>query len=322
VIVAALLAAAAPAAAACDLRHAEPTTARTVGAHPDAWIGRCVRLEGLTVGRTFYDDIGGMYRATATDRDDRLNEGWLGMYFEEARADIKTPLRATVAGIVHDCERDDEAAQAAAGPDVLVMMVGYCHYHPGLVLLNAVTARRQPVRLVRQIGDKARRDYGGLLTVAEAGPAPEGVPVLVGAFAKAFAANDLAALDRLVDSYDTNRPEGEKALVRWRASLFGDKGAFRNLRAAGLKDLTFLKAREAKGESGWVSDPTWFACFCTASGCRGRWPISASDTQAEAKRPYMCLRVYHEPTEERPLALGLGLLPNSRKEPPAPSLPR
>ena len=159
-LLAALLAAATP--EACTLRNAQPATVREIAAAPDKWFDRCVRLEGFTMGRIFYQDAAGTYRYRASDEEDRPNDGWIGLYVRQGRANRRRALRASVAGIVSSCARDYAKAKARAGPDELVMPIGYCHYDGGLVLGEAVLRHGAKVSLRRLTGSKARLAVGDL----------------------------------------------------------------------------------------------------------------------------------------------------------------
>ncbi|MBV9931420.1 MAG: hypothetical protein JO013_10815 [Alphaproteobacteria bacterium] len=277
-----------------------------------------MRLDGYVFGSTFADDVGGRYRMTASDALDRPNEGWVGLYFGKGTHRPSATVAASIVGVVHACERDYAEAAAQAGPDQLIVQYGYCHYHGGLVLLNAERRGHARVRLVRQAGDRARRAFGDLLTTADAGPPPPPVRALLARFATAFAAGDATAVDQLVDGYDENHPERGAALERWRAFLVGRSGPFAKLRRASAKEAIFFEARATKRQRETGESPAWFACFCTAYDCEGRWPISASDTQIEQQRPYLCLRAFREPTVERTLRLGIGIRPSGRIEPRQP----
>jgi hypothetical protein len=315
-LVAALLVAAAAAAPACDAERATPVTVSQMARAPERWLGRCVRVSGIVSGNIFYDDVEGVYRAEATDADTRANEGWLGLYASPPEPERRGPFRASVAGIVHDCTLDYEKAVADSNPDDLIMPTGYCHYRGGLVLVDARVRYDRPIRLSRQSSDAARRRFGDLLTVREAGPVPEPAKRLVDQFVAAFEAQDRAGLAALVSAYDGQEPAGP-GLDRWQSFLAGDTGPFRSLRAhRRIAEPVFFRERlSAADEIDPPVDPHWFACFCTASGCADRWPISSVDTQAELSRPYLCLRAYRDTTAERSWSLGVGLKPSGRDEP-------
>jgi hypothetical protein len=313
VLIAALLAIT-PAAPVCDFARAEPTTVRKMAAVPEKWLGRCVRLEGFTIGNTFYQDVAATYRYDATDRESRPNGGWLGVYFRRSGLRFhRRPMRVAIAGVVHDCATDYEAAEATAGPGVLLMVVGYCHYRAGLVLHDAEVRRRGPALLVRQVGDAARRQFGDLFTVAEAGPPPAPAQALFARVEAALESGDEAAIQRLIEPYDAAEPAAAAARSRYRKLVKQAYSPFRRLLSERRSPVLFT-TQQWKGE-GDPDERHWFACWCTAASCDGRWPISASDTQAESVRPYACLRASRGSTETHDWELSIGTRPTGRAEP-------
>src|SRR5687768_16721562 len=107
----ALALAAVPAPQPCTFETAIPADVREIARNPEKWFDRCVRLDGFVASPYFYEDVAGFYRSDAADARDRPNEGWLGLYFP-GRGNWGQPLRrASVAGVVGDCQRSYEAAE-------------------------------------------------------------------------------------------------------------------------------------------------------------------------------------------------------------------
>lgn len=292
-LLAASLSAAPP---ACTLRSAEPATVRELAAAPEKWLGRCVRLEGFTTGYTFYQDVAGTYRYDASDRDRRPNDGWLGLYFRQGRDHRRGMRRATVAGIVHDCERDYESAAATAGPNEIIMPVGYCHYRGGLILLDATVRHGDLFAPFRATGERARLDYGDLRTVDEAGSPPEPVVRLVRLFAAAVRSGDSGRAAALAQSYNRNVGEDPASRARWHDFLIGG-GPFAFLRKSRREEAVWFHTRLSLYDVKYREPGTWFACFCATSDCERSWPISARDAAADADPAYSCVRVYRQPGE-------------------------
>lgn len=277
----------------CTLKNAEPTTVREITAAPRKWLGRCVGLKGYSTGNTFYQDIAGSYRHDAADKEDRPNDGWLGLDFHEKRAYRRRPLRARVAGRVHDCRADSAAAEATLGPNEIVFMTGYCHYHGGLLLRDATIVHGEPTVPPRQVGERARVEFGDLLTVEEAGPPPEEPVGLVRRFVAAVRAEDGASAAALAGSYNRNIREGPAGAGRWRLFLTSG-GPFAFLRTGLERKPTYFRARMSRHDALNGSAPHWFACFCTTADCGGKWPISVKDAAADADPAYACVRLYRD----------------------------
>lgn len=308
-LLAALLAAATP--PACTLESAQPTTVREVATAPDTWVGRCVRLEGFTTGSTFYQDVGGTYRFKASDKEDRPNDGWLGLYFLQKGAYRRKPLEASVAGVVDTCSRQWDELQAQAGPNDLVMLTGYCHYHLGLILLDVTVRHGTSISVPRLTGEASRRRFGDLLTVEEAGSPPAEPLGLLRRFVAAVRAGDAIAAASLADGYNDNILKDPKSRALWGKFLVSD-GPFAFLRKAPGREPVFLRERQSRKDDGRGTQPDWFACFCTTPDCAKSWPIAAKDAAAEADPAYACVRLYRDFTEGKPWQVGIDLAKTRR----------
>jgi len=294
VILAAALALSSPAAEpACTLGTAIPASVREMRRAPEHWLGRCVRLEGYVRWNTFYADVAGAYAASATDREDRINDGWLGLYPGRGIPLSRDLRRGTVYGLLHDCARDYQAATAGADPDTWVMSIGYCHYQGGLVLLPAAFRVAGPARFERQMGEAARIRFGDLTPAGPDRPVPEAVDRLVDRFLAMIRAGDGEGLRRLAHPWSEPEPDtraGNHAFTAW---LLGEgESPMRALRAAIVPQRAWFqeaapRAAAARGETG-----DWHACFCRDPDCAGRWPIGAIDALAAPSRPYLCVRAY------------------------------
>lgn len=284
---AALFATAAP---TCTTPVAVRTTVEEIAAAPEKWFDRCVRLDGYVSGYHFYSDARGYYRSHAADRDDHLNDGWLGLYFAD-RGELRKPAgRISLVGVVNDCERSYKAATAAAGPNTLIMMSGYCHYQGGLTLNHVRVISRSSDYIERQTGEAARRAFGDLELPDAAHPPPKEAQVLVAQFEDAFAANDKGKLLSIAGPYFSN-VETASEKRDYEALVSGARGPLQSFRRAGkLPRPQWFYARPAKGQDD-ISD--WFACYCRDSSCEGSWPIAALDAVSSPDFPYACLRVFN-----------------------------
>ena len=310
----ALALAATPAPQSCSFETAVPADVREMARDPEKWFDRCVRLDGFVAGHSFYQDVAGLYRASAADALDRPNEGWLGLYFRSRGNWGRHLRRASVAGVVGDCQRSYKAAQAAAtDPNTLIMMLGYCHYRGGLTIKRTDVRFGGRVRFTRPVGEKARAAFGDLIPVSADNPLPAEVEAIVATWRGAFRAGDLAVLRRLVRPYDFTEKDFAKRFGRIDPYLLGTSGAFVPLREGALEPV-FLKERIDRQRAEY-DQGDWFACFCKSGDCSGSWPIAAADAKALKARPYACLRI-HDPNDgSTGLRLGLETADNGLVEP-------
>lgn len=278
----------------CTWQDAVPADVRQMAAEPERWRGRCVRLQGYVAHNLFVADIAGGYSSQATNRADRPNDGWLGLYFRSRRDYRFAPRRGTVVGVVDDCASNYARGAARAAPDTLVMATGYCHYRGGLILIPASFRSQGRARFERQMGDEARRRFGDLRTESEAGPAPSEVRALGRTFLEKVRMGDAAALRAFVGLWsEAETPEDAAWSAAFTDYLLGRNGS----PIAALRDLpqpqvaffqeSLGRVEVEEGESG-----DWHICFCKTADCSAVWPISAADATAEPRRPYLCLRAF------------------------------
>lgn len=258
--------------------------------NPAQWFDRCVRIDGYVAHYRFYSDVAGLYAANASNSSDRLNDGWLGLYVRDSRSLRNGFRRATVVGMVQSCDRSYEQALAAAEPDSMIMMIGYCHYYSGLTLRRATIRQRGRASFYRQAGEAARAAFGDLVA-ADPNDVPESVRGLAARFLTAFRARDLAALRHLVgpwsDSFD-NSPELAR---RYYATLLGGPGSpLQALRSQREPQQAYFHERQSRDDAE-IGQPTdWHICFCRRADCTNLWPISSIDSGGEPTRPYVCFR--------------------------------
>src|SRR5687768_9509440 len=121
----ALVLAVSPASKSCTFENATRAEVREIAGAPDKWFDRCVRLDGYVTSNVFYEDVAGYYRRQASDKRDRPNDGWLGLYFRTDDDWQKLLRRAEVVGIVETCERGYANAEATREPNEIIFVTGY-----------------------------------------------------------------------------------------------------------------------------------------------------------------------------------------------------
>jgi hypothetical protein len=285
---------------------------------PDRWLGRCVRISGYVAGRYFFADVGGAYARFAEDRDDRRNDGWLGLYFIDRHVVSRPMQRGTVVGVVHDCGRDYAAEEARAGPNTLVMSTGYCHYQSGLVLLPATFSSSGSARFERKVSEAARRRFGNLEPERPGNRPPPAVVRLADRFLSGVRRGDGAGLATFVLPWsDEVPPETPAAQAAFRKRLAGEPGSpLRPIRLAGSNpQRVYFRERQSPS---WNLPPTWHICFCRTGDCTGRWPIHSIDATAGPSRPYICVRAFNSTISGSPPdRIGIDRRESMFVEPPA-----
>jgi hypothetical protein len=280
----------------CTMRNAMQAEVRVMARDPDRWLNRCVRVQGYVRWNIFYADVGGAYVAEANDRADRLNQGWLGLYLRDGQ---RRSLRAgTVTGILRDCGRDLAEAEAAAGPNELVMGIGYCHYRSGLVLADARFRSRGHARFERLTDEAARVRFGDLDPEGPNLQPPSDVVALADRFLARVRAADGTGLAAFTGTWTEQAPVTPRAWADWHAYLSGaGDSPLRALRRVSVQ-RAYFRERQPRDDLGVDYRPDWFACFCQERDCTGRWPIHRDDATVSRHRPYACARAYN-PTDRR-----------------------
>lgn len=301
-LLAALLALAAPQAGRppCAIAGAAPASLREIARDREAWVGRCVRMEGYSVGNFFYADVAGYYASRASNRVDRENDGWLGLYRASARV-ARGLERGTVVGTVSYCGHGRDS-DAEPDPNVVVMFVGYCHYQGGLILLGARFRAAGRATFERQLGEAARARFGDLEPDSADRPVPAEVAGLADRFLAALRSGDGAALRAMTALWSErmpNDPAGERALL---AYLLGEGGsplaALRGME--GPPPRAYFREMASREDAADGISGDWHVCFCKSSDCAGRWPVGTLDSNASPDRPYVCLIAIHSQLRDEP----------------------
>lgn len=292
----ALCALAAPAAAqtnaqTCDAAHARTVTfAEATG---DVPLESCIAIEGVVVGRTLVEDESARYRPQRRENDPSSSGAALGYYGE---GQFDTPTRVRVIGILFDC--DAAAAHArAANPQVITMVIGYCHYFHGRTLRAHVVTDLGPAPLTRLRRADAEPELGNL------SPLPDGdvrrqmadavtrfiiavrngdhmaVAAMHGGGASgARSPTELAEAEHLIFEDATSpfaalRGTGDTSIeiFGWRAPLWADA------------EWHAARARTGTAEA--------IACFSGHPNAAALWPIDSKDADNVPGRPYACTRI-------------------------------
>lgn len=305
----------------CVAPRAVAADVRVMARAQEQWLGRCVRLQGYVIGNIFYADAGGAYAAAASDRDDRRNDGWLGVYVPGRWP--RTLRAGSVTGILHDCGRDWQEEDARAGPNEIVMSLGYCHYRSGLVLLDAQFRDRGPARFERLTDAASRQRFGDLDPASpDLRPPPE-VVALADRFLVGARAGDGTSLATFTETWTEQPPRTPAAVTVWLEYLSGaGTSPLAFLRRADVQ-RAYFRERAPREDFGVAYRPDWFACFCRAGDCTGRWPIHGADATVGANRPYICVRAYNgTDRREPPDRLAINRSESMFAEPPANSSTR
>ena len=316
VLTALLLALGAPAPAqSCTLDSAVPASTREMARHPDPWLGRCVRLEGFVSWNRYFADVAGAYSYRAADSEDRGNDGWLGLYLPGPW--VGTLRRGTVWGVLHDCGRDYDTAEANLGPNEIVFMTGFCHYQGGQVLRRAGFRPAGPASFHRQTDAAARFLFGDLVEASfDHGPPPEVVD-LADRYLQAIRTGDEATLRELVAPW-SELVEDASDEQEFQAFIRGERNSpVADLRRRPEPQRRYFREKESSRDHEFGYAARWHVCFCRGSDCAGRWPISADDASTLERRPYVCLRAINSRTmlSDPPDQLSLDRADNGFLEP-------
>lgn len=308
-----LLAAAAPAGPAamptqpCTAREAVRANVVEITSRPDRYYGRCVTVTGPYAGITMYSGHEGIYRVnrygpdgnpTAADRGHRI-----GIDRQQLRnLGLRHPLLTTVTGRVDICERRRARFEQQArdrGQPAIFMLGGYCHYHGGpTIVVHAFQITERSFE--RLSGEPGRRDLGNLAPMPADWPHRAAVEALTVDFLAALRAGDRPALAALHNIRpDSSNGHDRSRLYALLESTESPFAAFR--RAAPAQTAWFVSASAGNplAADAYVSGRV---CFCRTADCTGRWPISASDADADPERPYVCVSI--EPRDWTPRRAG------------------
>jgi len=283
---------AASAASSCSARVAEPATVRLIAENPLQYEGRCVAVDGVMRGLMLYGDVDGIYLRPTESGTPSSSGAQLGL--DNLRWLSDEYRHVSIVGTVGDCENVRACVRAAAGPDEIVMVSGYCHYASGAFLSVQRVRARRGKPLERQMGMAARADYGNLEPAPPDWPHRAQVEGFADAFITALRAKDRAALAAMHFG-NVGEPEEPDVLD---FLLLRSKSPFAAIRTSSIPPQRQILIERLPLD--WTTeddvhndDDNYAAtvCFCKESDCAGRWPIAAFDADNLPTRPYACVEV-------------------------------
>jgi hypothetical protein len=295
----------------CGRSWATPITFRDLMANIDKWIGRCVRVRGLTRGYFFYGDLPDYYAAMSESDEARKRRGPnMGLY---AKDDVmrdrlfRYRQEVEVVAMAYTCahlkawhekehEREDrDYARRNPSPSVpeadkvekvrIWYLTGYCHYtkDPAMFVSSVRVIDEGPVRLE---GAKAAADHGNLDELVESDPDYSETRARLTHWFDALRRRDGDALLKLSAG---SEPNDLKRKDGWLYRLLNDResGARFLFGRKTLPALRLYRAREA-------DVPLTIGCLCKSSSCDDRWPIHSVDASLSHRWPYACMWVRKE----------------------------
>lgn len=114
---------------ACVAAIAQSTTVREVASSQAAWLGRCVKIRGVSIGHLLFEKRADIDRTFTLDPS--ATGRALGLDWEQPRQRRSNRGRVTVVGHVGDCQEARDIAHSLDTPDVIVLVRGYCHSFDG-----------------------------------------------------------------------------------------------------------------------------------------------------------------------------------------------
>jgi hypothetical protein len=274
---------------ACTADTAEATTIADIITAGPAAMGRCVSVEGLAIGSQLHADNLARYRQRRAYGDPSSTGAIIGLYRGNLGGD--QTARARIVGRVENCAALLAAAQAASGPNDIVMMGGYCHYFSGpVVTATSVTALSDAnqVRIARGGADPALGDIAPM-----AAGAPRDRLLLAANMLFASLGAREVALTLLRPRGGTTRPDAEIFSMMDRlAAGAGTRAASGVTEIFGWRAPSYASAEERRGFAQQAAQITeGIACHSTRPDAAALWPISEGDAMLGGQRPYGCVRI-------------------------------
>jgi hypothetical protein len=266
----------------CSARLAHPVRLESLASNPTRYLGRCLRISGLLIGRTLFTDVDGYYLRGAYESDsfhsgeDRFH---IGLYMDDPLAEkIQTAqaFQTTVIGVAGSCEQ-------LWGPNVM-MLIGTCHYAGGAIL---AAASLTPVPLLRLTGESARIRVGNM----HVAPADWPERATVTAFANRWL-HDIES----GDAADYGIVNGSDQYPDTADLVFHDiPSPFETFRGTSIQpQLEIFLTHDQPPHHPDELHRVTISCFCRIADCTGRWPISTMDAANAPQRPYVCMTLYRE----------------------------
>lgn len=251
--------------AVCVPENSKATTIATVVSDPEAWMGKCVSVDGLYLNERVYADLDGIYG---------LNANFIGGFIDGMQP-LAGAWRGSFIGRVSDCAVWEEVLLNGQlrGPGINLhgRTLG-CLAPEGPMLMFMTASGLEPSGLRRRVvGAKG----GNLLPAPAEWPHRHELDARAEAFAQAMASADASTLGALLDN-------GYRAEL-----LLSDaKTAFAGMKQSGARDRVLLMQRTTEPDR-----MAGEACWCLTRDCSKLWPIDARDADNQPGRPYACLRM-------------------------------
>lgn len=285
----------------CRPSTAINTQIETIQADIDAWIGRCVRVRGMLLGRVLYNRREAILDPVSMFREDAPTSVVI-----LSHRDLSLPETAAwveIVGRVGSCVIAYEQARVemADNPDFIVWVAGYCHTS----LANFVRATDisllpvdRPVRLTEAETPMDRRQLvtvdAALLPVGHLDAAHALVEALIDQDEKTFFQlvypgralhMDDRSMEDLDDLYDHRRTLNDPRLLQ----------IFQPLHPLAERQRRIFVTRDQANYAVTHGDDhlsSFLICWCRTADCRGRWPVTVLDADNDPSRPYACISTY------------------------------
>lgn len=246
--------------------NSEAASLAAIAADPAAWMGKCVKVEGLYSNERIYADGDAIYG---------LNTHVIGGFID-GTAPMAGAWRGTFTGRVADCAVTEEiqlnAQLRAPGISLNGRTLG-CVAPEGPYLMFMTGSQLTPSGLKRRLSGAK----GGNLTRATAAwDHYRSVAALATAFERAMQSDDADALTRqLGNAYVAQRLHE------------GDGSALTALKTPAKREFEIFIDARVTGADAYAAE----ACWGLTKDAARRWPIDSRDADNQGSRPYACLRV-------------------------------
>lgn len=272
----------------CTRRDAVRATVPEIARHPDEYMDKCVLVDGVRYGHSLFATVDGVY-VRSPDALDHTKSG-LRIGIDGDRNGQHPGYRhVSVLGRIQDCEAIRQMVQASAGPDEVVMVMGYCHMAYGPYVRIQQIRYRSGVPFVRQTGNYDRADYGDIEPVPANWPHRAMIEAQADRFLSALRARDRRTLAGLASE------EQEADTLRF---LLDDPSSpFASLRTSTTTPQTIVLSYRylvrPRPEDEPIDDEDYSAivCFCRETDCSERWPLASFDADNLPERPYACTKI-------------------------------
>lgn len=252
--------------AVCTGENSELASLSEISSDPSAWMGRCVKVEGLYSNERVYADVDAIYG---------INPHAIGGFID-GTAPMPGAWRGTFTGRVADCAVTEEiqlnAQLRAPGISLNGRTLG-CTTGEGPYLMFMTGSQLKPSGLKRRLpGAKG----ASLVRVDTAWENYQSALGLAQQFETAMQSASPEMLSQLLGN----------AYVAERLHA-GDGSALAALKTSTKRPFVVLMDTRGADADHYAAE----ACWGLKKGAEKRWPIDARDADNQASRPYACLRV-------------------------------